>query len=143
VGGRRSHASSEAVPGRETQSRLARSQPRAGNTVTAHLSPTSGGRRNHASPEVILGRDTHSRLARGRPRAEDAVTPRPEANLRGRRSHGSSKGISGDASEGAQFCRPTLQGEPADQLFGQRQQHVPVRLLRDVGYDVAIVTRRG
>jgi hypothetical protein len=84
-------ASPDAILGRETQSRLARGQPRAGDTVTArprplregdavtpHPRPTSGGRRSHASPVAILGRETQSRLH---------ASLRPSSG--GRRSHGS------------------------------------------------------
>jgi hypothetical protein len=61
-GGRGSHDSPEAIPGRETQSRLARGQPRAGNAVMTRLSPTLGGRRSHDLPEAKPGWERQSRL---------------------------------------------------------------------------------
>jgi hypothetical protein len=93
-GGRHSHDSPEANHGRETQSRLirgqpragdlatfARGQPRAGDTVMTRLRPTSDRRRNHIRPrptpsgirshdsfEANLGWETQSRLVRGQPR---------------------------------------------------------------------------
>jgi hypothetical protein len=45
--------SPEASPRRDTQSRLARGQPRAGGTVTTRPRPTSIGRHNSDSPEVV------------------------------------------------------------------------------------------
>jgi hypothetical protein len=101
-GSRRSHDLPEANPEQQTQSRLARGQPRAGvvvttrfraedtittrprqpqvgDAVTTRPRPTLGGRRSHDSPEANRERETHSRLARGQPRVGDAVTtcPRP------------------------------------------------------------------
>jgi hypothetical protein len=73
-GERRSHDSPEANPGRETQSRLARGQPRAGDAVTTRPRPTSGGRRNQDSP-------------RGQTRAGDTVTTCTRLNPGGRRNH--------------------------------------------------------
>jgi hypothetical protein len=74
--GRRSHGMLEANLGRETQSRLARGQPRPRDVVTARTRPTPARRlshgsfevtlrweRCHASPEVDLGREMQSRLA--------------------------------------------------------------------------------
>jgi hypothetical protein len=71
---RYNHDSPEANPARETQSQLARGQPRAGYTVTARPRPNPG-------------QETQSCLARGQPRAGDTVTARPRPSLGGRRSH--------------------------------------------------------
>jgi hypothetical protein len=57
--GRRSHNSSEAIPGWETQSRLAEGQPQARDAVTTHPRPTSGGRHSHDSPEAFPGERHH------------------------------------------------------------------------------------
>jgi hypothetical protein len=48
----------EANRGRETQSLIARCQPRTRDTVMARPRPTSSGRQSHASPEANLGRET-------------------------------------------------------------------------------------
>jgi hypothetical protein len=53
--GRCSHASCEAALGPETQSRLARGHPRAGDAVTTRPRPTTGGRHSHDSPDDISG----------------------------------------------------------------------------------------
>jgi hypothetical protein len=58
-GGRRSHVSLMVNPGRETQSRLARGQPRAGDAVTTRPRPTSGGRHSHNSSEANPGQVVH------------------------------------------------------------------------------------
>jgi hypothetical protein len=80
--------------GWETQSQLARGQPRAGDAITTRPRPTSGGRqsrlarqasggrRSHGSPEPKLG-GRQSRFVRGQTRAGDAVTPRPRPTSRG------------------------------------------------------------
>jgi hypothetical protein len=110
-GGRCSHDSPEANPGRETQSRLVRGQPRVGEAVMNRSRPTSDGRRihgspeanpewemvttcprpisggrcSHASPKANPGREMLSRLARGQPRAgNQCATHPPEANLEDR-----------------------------------------------------------
>jgi hypothetical protein len=70
-GGRCNHDSPKADPGQETQSRLTRGRPRAGDIVTTCPRPTSGGdtvptrprstpegRRSDDSPVVNLGRET-------------------------------------------------------------------------------------
>jgi hypothetical protein len=87
---RRSHDSPEANLGRETQSRLARGQPRIGDAITAHSRPN-------------LGRETQSRLtrptldrrrshgSRGQPRAGGIITACPRPTPSGTRSHGSSE----------------------------------------------------
>jgi hypothetical protein len=74
---------------RETQSRLARGQPRLGDAITTCTRATHVGRRSHDSPEADLGREMPSRLARGQPRVEDAITTRPRPTSDGRRSHDS------------------------------------------------------
>jgi hypothetical protein len=115
LGGRHSHDSLEAnpsdsykvIPGRETQSRLARGQPQAGDVITTRPRPNSGGGGIHDSPEANLGWETQSRLARGQFWAGDTVTARwrptldkqcisasPEANP-GRHSHDSPEAIPG------------------------------------------------
>jgi hypothetical protein len=53
LSGRRSHDSSEANPGHETQSRLTRGQPRAGNAFPTRLRPVSGQKRISDSPEGV------------------------------------------------------------------------------------------
>jgi hypothetical protein len=97
-----SHNSSEANPERETQSRLAQDQTRAGDAVAARPRPTPGGRHSHDSPDTNLGRrrshdlsetnlmrETQSRLVRDQPRAADGVTPRLRPSSGGRRGHDS------------------------------------------------------
>jgi hypothetical protein len=56
--GGHNHNTPEANPGRETQSRLARGQPRAGDAVTTRPRPTPEGRPSQDSPETNPGRDT-------------------------------------------------------------------------------------
>jgi hypothetical protein len=89
----------------ETQSRLARSRPRAGDAFKPRSRPalgrrrsraTADGRRNHGSPEAKVGRETQSRLAGGQSRAEDAVMPRPRPTAGGRRSHESPEANPGE-----------------------------------------------
>jgi hypothetical protein len=84
----------EADPGRETQSRLTRGQPRTGDAIITHPRTTSGERCSHDSPETNLGRQTHShspqakprretqpRLARGQPRTSSAFPTHPSSLL--------------------------------------------------------------
>jgi hypothetical protein len=58
--GKGSHDSPKAIPKRDTQSRLARGQPWAGDAVTTHPRPTSDGRRSHDSPESFPGQEMQS-----------------------------------------------------------------------------------
>jgi hypothetical protein len=96
----------EANPGRDTQSRLVRGQPLAGDAITPRSRPTLIGRRNHASPEANLGHQTQSCLARGQPSGGDAVTARPRPTLGGRRSHGSL-----EANRGRETHSPLARGQ--------------------------------
>ena len=78
----RIHESPEANLGQETQTRLARGQPRAEHAVTT----------------------------RGHPRARDAVPARQRPTSDKQRNSDSPDSISGDAPEGGQLHLPTLQG---------------------------------
>jgi hypothetical protein len=106
-GRRSSHDSFVANPWRETQSRLARGQPRAGDLVMTRPRPTSGVRRIHDSPEANPRWETHSRPARGQPQVGDTITARSRPKLDKKSISDSPEGILGNAPEGAQLRRPT------------------------------------
>jgi hypothetical protein len=92
------------------QSRLARDQPRVRDIVMARPRPTSGERHSHESLKANLVWEKRSLLAQGQPRARDAVTARPRPTPDQQRIFDSHEGILGDALEGTQLRRPTLQG---------------------------------
>jgi hypothetical protein len=115
LGGRHSHDSPEAKPGRERQSQLTRGHLRAGDivmtlprsyhntrrshhlleanlrgdVVTALQKPIPCRRHCHDSPEANLGLEKQSRFARGKPMSGDIVTTRSRPTSGGRHSHDS------------------------------------------------------
>jgi hypothetical protein len=131
-GGRCSHGSLEIALGRdnaftarprpslgwETQSRLARGQPRARDAVTLRMRPTLGGRHSHASPKAAL-------------RRENTFTACPRLPSGGRHGHGSPEAIPGQETQsclGWESQSHLAQGHPraGDTVTsGGRSNHAP------------------
>jgi hypothetical protein len=123
LGGRRSHGSPEANLGRETQSRLARGQPRAGDVVTTRPMLTSGGRHSHGSSEANPGRETQLRLAQGQPRAGEPVTPRPRPTSGGRHIHAAFTPHPRPTSDG-RSCHDSSEANPEAVHFRLAREHL-------------------
>jgi hypothetical protein len=104
----------------ETQSRLVRGQPRAGDAVTTHPRPISSGRCSHDSPKTNLGQETPSQLARGQPCAGDTVATRSRPTLCGRQAQ-LTRGQPRTGHAVATRSRPTPGGRRSRLAQGQPQ----------------------